>query len=59
MPALTANVVRVLQHRARIEDQMLKLTSEIDALQDEMNGMIYAAYGLTPREREFLGMFYV
>jgi hypothetical protein len=59
MPALTANVVRVLQHRARIEDQMLKLTSEIDALQDEINGMIYAAYGLTPREREFLAMFYV
>jgi hypothetical protein len=59
MPALTANVVRVLQHRARIEDQILKLTSEIDALQDEINGLAYDAYQLTTREREFLGMFYV
>jgi hypothetical protein len=59
MPALTANVVRVLQHRARIDDQILKLTGEIDALQDEINAMIYDTYGLTTREREFLGMFYV
>jgi uncharacterized protein YukE len=59
MPALTAHVVRVLQHRARIEDQILRLTSEVDALQDEINGLVYDAYQLTAREREFLGMFYV
>jgi hypothetical protein len=59
MPALTAHVVRVLQHRAKIEDQILKLTGEIDTLQDEINSLIYDTYGLTAREREFLGMFYV
>lgn len=59
MPALTAHVVRVLQHRARIEERILRLTSEIDGLQDEINAQIYDLYGLTPREREFLAMFYV
>ncbi len=59
MPLLTADVVRVLQHRARIEDGILKLTAEIDDLQDEINARIYDAYQLTPREREFLGLFYV
>jgi len=59
MPRLTANVVRVLQYRARIEEQILKLTAEIDALQDEINGQIYELYSLTPREREFLGMFHI
>jgi hypothetical protein len=59
MPRLTAYVVRVLQHRARIEEQILKLTSEIDSYQDEINARIYDLYGLTTREREFLGMFYV
>jgi hypothetical protein len=59
MPALTANVVRVLQFRARIEEQILKLTGEIDALQDEVNSRIYDVYLLSAREREFLGMFYV
>lgn len=59
MPPLTAQVVRVLQHRARLEEQILRLTSEIDALQDEINSRIYDLYLLSAREREFLGMYYV
>lgn len=59
MPALTADVVRVLQHRARLEEQILKLTSEIDSMQDEINSRIYDVYLLSGREREFLGMFYM
>jgi hypothetical protein len=59
MPALTAHVVRVLQHRARIEEQILKLTAEIDTFQDEINSRLYDIYLLTAREREFLGMFYM
>jgi hypothetical protein len=59
MPRLTAHVVRVLQQRARIEERILKLTSEIDGFQDEINQRVYDLYGLTTREREFLGMFHV
>jgi hypothetical protein len=59
MPALTAHVVRVLQHRARVEEQILKLTAEIDGYQDEIDARIHDLLGLTTREREFLGMFYV
>ncbi|MFN2432278.1 MAG: hypothetical protein ABR599_05575 [Gemmatimonadota bacterium] len=59
MPALTAYVVRVLQHRARVEEKILKLTGEIDTLQDDINSRIYDVYLLSAREREFLGMFYV
>ncbi|MBA2565709.1 MAG: hypothetical protein H0V09_09845 [Gemmatimonadetes bacterium] len=59
MPALTAYVVRVLQHRARLDEKILKLTTEIDSLQDEIDSRIYDVYLLSAREREFLGMFYV
>ena len=59
MPAVTADVVRVLQHRARVEEQIMKLTAEIDALQDEINSRINDLYLLSAREREFLGMFYM
>lgn len=54
MPISTAHVVVVLQQRARIEAEVDKTQSKIDALQLEAEDLLYDIYGMTPQERELL-----
>lgn len=54
MPISTAHVVVVLQHRARIEAEIDRTQTRVDALQREAEERLYELYGLTPAEREFL-----
>lgn len=54
MPTTTAQVVVVLQQRARIEAEVDRAQSRIDELQQEAEDHLYDLYGLTPQEREYL-----
>lgn len=54
MPALTSDVVQVLQLRARIESEIDEAQDEIEELQVEAENALYDLYGMTEEEREFL-----
>lgn len=54
MPNSTAHVVIVLQHRARIMDEIDATQSTIDEHQWAAENHLYDLYGLTEEEREFL-----
>lgn len=54
MPARTAHVVVVLQHRARIEAEAGRVQDEIDELQRTAEDHLYDLYKITEKEREYL-----
>lgn len=54
LPATTADVVVVLQHRARIESEVDEIQDRIEELQAEAEGHLYDLYGMTEAEREYL-----
>ena len=54
LPRSTAHVVVVLQHRARIENQLEKSQARVEELQREAEERLYDLYHLGEAEREFL-----
>lgn len=54
MPVTTANVVVILQHRAKLEAEIAEVQARIDDLQREAEEQLYDAYGFTEEEREHL-----
>ncbi|MFN2384551.1 MAG: hypothetical protein ABR559_09895 [Gemmatimonadota bacterium] len=54
LPRTTADVVKVLQGRARIEAALDKTQTRIEELQREAESHLYDLYGFTQAERDFL-----